>query len=72
MILVIRTLRRERRTWGGELLAYAATFGTAFLARQGLVRAEDAEPAEQAVVRSGPVRRYEMKKSINLWAFPVS
>jgi hexulose-6-phosphate isomerase len=53
-----------------ELLAYAATFGTAFLARQGLVRGEDAEPAEKAVVRPTSVRRYEMKKSINLWAFP--
>ena len=53
-----------------ELLAYAATFGTAFLARQGLVQAEEPEAGEKAVVRSSPRRRYEMKKSINLWAFP--
>ena len=41
------TCRRASDLGRRELLAYAATFGTAFLARQGLVQAEDAEPAER-------------------------
>lgn len=49
-----------------ELLSLSALFGSAFVARQGLVAA----PAvtAQAPTASGPVRG--MKKSINLWAFP--
>ena len=49
----------ERR----KLLAYAA-FGTAAIAGAGANRAE-AAPAE-----TPKPRRYNMKKSINLWAFP--
>jgi L-ribulose-5-phosphate 3-epimerase len=52
-----------------ELLAYTAAFGGSFLAAQGL--APTSAAAEQvggaAAVRR---KRYDMKKSINLWAFP--
>ena len=50
-----------------EALAYAATFGSAFLAAQGLAADEAAEPAAAA---KRPAKRYDMKKSINLWALP--
>jgi len=51
-----------------ELLAYTAAFGGAFLASQGLVsRAQS--PASRPVPGEAP-RRYDMKKSINMWAFP--
>jgi len=54
-----------------ELLAYTATFGAAFLARQGLAQADEQRPAVAAAARpKTPSRRYDMKKSINLWAFP--
>jgi len=56
-----------------ELLAYTAAFGSAFLAGQGLVAAED-QPAERTAAKSKPrspaPKRYQMLKSINLWAFP--
>ncbi|HJT32297.1 MAG TPA: sugar phosphate isomerase/epimerase family protein [Pirellulales bacterium] len=53
-----------------ELLAYTAAFGSAFLAAQGLARGDDqdASPAKQG--SSKAAKRYGMKKSINLWAFP--
>lgn len=51
-----------------ELLGYTAAFGSAFLAAQGLV-ADDA-PKPAPVRRDAAPRRYDMKKSINLWAFP--
>jgi L-ribulose-5-phosphate 3-epimerase len=44
-----------------ELLAYSAAMGTALLA--GSATAADQKPA-------APHKRYAMKKSINLWAFP--
>lgn len=53
-----------------ELLTCAAAFGTAFLARQGLVRAEEATPSAGAAPQRRAPRRYDMQKSINLWAFP--
>jgi hexulose-6-phosphate isomerase len=54
-----------------ELLAYTAAFGTAFLARQGLVTGEEPSEPIGTSPRSKPmVRRRDMKKSINLWAFP--
>lgn len=57
-----------------ELLAYTAAFGSTFLAGQGLL-ASDASPtsgsAPRPVRRSErPRRKYDMKKSINMWAFP--
>lgn len=55
-----------------ELLSYSATFGSAFLAAQGLAAADaQQEPAASAAAAVPPSgKRYEMKKSINLWALP--
>ncbi len=50
-----------------ELAAFAAAFGTTFMAAQGLA-AEDAPQAQSK--EPGPKKRYDMKKSINLWALP--
>jgi hexulose-6-phosphate isomerase len=50
-----------------ELLAYTACFGSAFLAAQGLTTAAIAAEKEKPAVAP---KRYDMKKSINLWAFP--
>jgi len=50
-----------------ELLAYTAAFGSTFMAAQGLA-AET--PAGSEARRKPPTRRYDMKKSINLWALP--
>lgn len=52
-----------------ELLACAAAFGSAFLARQGLVAGEENSPAARPSETAAP-KRYDMKKSINMWAFP--
>jgi L-ribulose-5-phosphate 3-epimerase len=60
-----------------ELLAYTAYFGSAFLAAQGLAgeaqsaetEAQTAETEAQSKARPA-AQRYDMKKSINLWAFP--
>jgi hexulose-6-phosphate isomerase len=52
-----------------ELLGYSATFGSAFLAAQGLVAEEqDQQQAKPAQLPAG--KKYDMKKSINLWALP--
>ncbi len=53
----------ERR----ELLKYAAAFGPAFLAAQGITNADD---AGSATATSPSGKEYPFKKSINLWAFP--
>ncbi len=50
-----------------ELMAYTAAFGSSFMAAQGLA-AET--PAETQPDQTEPSRRYDMKKSINLWALP--
>ncbi len=50
-----------------ELLAYSAAFGSAFLAAQGLLKAEDSQPKPQPKPQG---KTYPFKKSINLWAFP--
>lgn len=50
-----------------ELLAYSAAFGSAFLAAQGLVKAQD-EP--KVITKDAERKLYPFKKSINLWAFP--
>ena len=49
-----------------ELLGYSATFGSAFLAAQGLSGAEE-EQQEEKTQRAKPLasKRYDMKKSIN-------
>lgn len=55
-----------------ELLSYTAAFGTAFLAGQGLLRGEEADAGKPQAnpTPAKAAKRYEMKKSINLWAFP--
>lgn len=55
-----------------EVLGYMAAFGSAFVAAQGLVSPAEAAEAHQpsAQPQSPPRKRYEMKKSINLWALP--
>ena len=56
-----------------DLLAYAA-FGSAAIAAAGSNRRASAESAAAAAAAEGNAatdrRRYKMKKSINLWAFP--
>jgi L-ribulose-5-phosphate 3-epimerase len=61
-----------------ELLAYTAAFGSAFLAANGMARADDLkgdrENPDDQPPRRRPLfrapKRYAMKKSINMWAFP--
>jgi hexulose-6-phosphate isomerase len=50
-----------------ELLAYSTAFGSAFVAAQGLAAEPPAAPAPAA---KRPGKRYDMQKSINLWALP--
>jgi L-ribulose-5-phosphate 3-epimerase len=54
-----------------ELLGYSATFGSAFLAAQGLLndQADGQDPAASEE-NPPPRKKYDMKKSINLWALP--
>src|SRR5262245_58595818 len=53
-----------------ELLAYATAFGTSFVAGQGLIRADSAAKPPNRQDAAPSQRRIDMKKSINLWAFP--
>ncbi len=55
-----------------ELLAYTAAFGSAFVAAQGLAADASAADAQAKPASSGtvPQKKYDMKKSINLWALP--
>ena len=54
-----------------ELLAYTAAFGSAFVAAQGLAaEGTAAAAAEPAKASAPPRKKYDMKKSINLWALP--
>lgn len=55
-----------------DLVAYSAAFGAAFLARPGLAAAQrNITPSKPQRRPSGATpRRYAMKKSINMWAFP--
>ena len=54
-----------------ELLGYSATFGSAFLAAQGLLAAEvEQEGTKTQLVAPAGGKKYEMKKAINLWAVP--
>jgi L-ribulose-5-phosphate 3-epimerase len=53
-----------------EIIAYSAAFGSSFLAAQGL-HANDKTPGPVSIGSAKkPTKRYEMKKSINLWALP--
>jgi len=53
-----------------EVLAYTAAFGSAFVASQGLAADAPAGAAPAAAASRTPTKRYDMKKSINLWALP--
>lgn len=54
-----------------ELLALSATFGSGFLAAQGLISpGEAAEYASEKSEAAPTGKKYPFKKSINLWAFP--
>src|SRR5262245_66099010 len=56
-----------------ELLGYSAAFGPAFLAAQGLLNESAAgqEPGAKTAAAAPPAgKKYDMKKSINLWALP--
>src|SRR5262245_8296206 len=56
-----------------ELLEYSAVFGPAFLAAQGLIseNAAGQEPRAKSAAAAPPAgTKYDMKKSINLWALP--
>ncbi|MBC8353221.1 MAG: sugar phosphate isomerase/epimerase [Planctomycetes bacterium] len=53
-----------------ELFSYSAAFGTAFLARQGLAEQDDTTKPVKLADENAVPKRYTMKKSINLWAFP--
>ena len=53
-----------------ELLGYSATFGSAFLAAQGLIAGEQEAAGDATATRQPTGKRYDMKKSINLWALP--
>src|SRR4029077_770787 len=54
-----------------ELLGYSAAFGPAFLAAQGLLD-QEASGQEPGTRPAAPPagKKYDMKKSINLWALP--
>ena len=54
-----------------ELLALSATFGSTFLAAQGLAQEPTgAVPARSTAAVQPAGKKYAMKKSINLWALP--
>jgi L-ribulose-5-phosphate 3-epimerase len=55
-----------------ELLSYSTAFGASFLAASGLISQADAAAidAERKPAVAPTGKRYDMKKSINLWAFP--
>jgi L-ribulose-5-phosphate 3-epimerase len=53
-----------------EIIAYSAAFGSSFLAAQGL-HADDKALGPVSIGSAKKLtKRYEMKKSINLWALP--
>jgi hexulose-6-phosphate isomerase len=53
-----------------ELLAYSAAFGTSILAAKGLAKDQDETTPVKQPAEAPIAKRYDMKKSINLWAFP--
>jgi hexulose-6-phosphate isomerase len=53
-----------------EIMAYTAAFGSSFLAAQGLVAQDDGSVPVKQTRQQQPTKRYDMKKSINLWALP--
>ena len=53
-----------------EVMAYTAAFGGALLSSDGLSAASAGQTVEPARAQSAASKRYDMKKSINLWALP--
>jgi len=53
-----------------EALAYTAAFGGAVLAAQGLAAEGQSAAQPAAAPARTPGKKYDMKKSINLWALP--
>ena len=53
-----------------EMLGYAAAFGSAFMAANGFGSTAHGESAKASKTAPGPSKRHDMKKSINMWAFP--
>ncbi|MBW3599632.1 MAG: sugar phosphate isomerase/epimerase [Planctomycetes bacterium] len=53
-----------------ELLGYSAAFGAGVLANHLGASKAHAQDAKPRSARRGALKRYDMKKSINLWAFP--
>ena len=53
-----------------QAMAFTAAFGGAFLSTKGLVADSEKSPQAKPSRSSGPPKRYDMKKSINLWALP--
>lgn len=62
--------RRLGRLSRREAMAYTAAFGSAFLGAQGLAAESPAGARRAEKPAARPTKRYEMKKSINLWALP--
>ncbi len=53
-----------------EVLAYTAAFGGSLIASQGLAGEGYGDSAPRPAAARTPAKRYDMKKSINLWALP--
>lgn len=53
-----------------EMLAYSTAVGSAFLARQGMASKRRGSPPIPVLGEEQSPKRYDMKKSINMWAFP--
>src|SRR5256885_16988243 len=53
-----------------ELLGYSAAFGPAFLAAQGLLQEASGQGPAAKAGATPAGKKYEMKKSVNLWALP--
>jgi hexulose-6-phosphate isomerase len=53
-----------------ELLVYSAALGGAFMAGNGMINAQYSGKAAQQKQENHSPKRYNMKKSINMWAFP--
>ncbi len=53
-----------------ELLAYSAALGGAFMAGNGVINAQYSGKKAPEKQTDHPGKKYNMKKSINMWAFP--
>jgi len=53
-----------------EMLAYSAAMGGAFMAGNGMINAQYSGKSTPEKQPDRPRKKYNMKKSINMWAFP--